>query len=276
MPVTQLLVEGHLDVQLLSPFLCGSPVVTMEGSKTTLASLARGLRRSQKSTAICYLRDRDFDYEPDPIGKLTLDKKAEDGSPLGWHWSRHEIESYLLEPNVVAAAVKWPASEYIPALKEAALSIFDYEAARWVIGAIRSHLPPNYKLQTRPEKLANYQLPKDITAMASRAWMCQEIASFRDGLYFHLEESTIRQVFEEKQRFLKKTVLSSSDSEQTLSWFSGKDLLAALREKLLARFGKEMSPAKFVERIAAWVGDNPILALPLLPEWKQLIDTVRS
>ena len=57
---------------------------------------------------------------------------------MGWHWCRHEIENYLLEPALVAAACSPRITEatYLEQLRGAALRIRYYEAARWAVGLV--------------------------------------------------------------------------------------------------------------------------------------------
>jgi hypothetical protein len=92
----QILVEGKLDVEVLQPLLPISlATVIAVGPKQALPARCRAERAREQ--AVYYLRDRDFDVEPSgepgPIAGA---------GGLGWHWQRHEIENYLLDPAVVA------------------------------------------------------------------------------------------------------------------------------------------------------------------------------
>jgi hypothetical protein len=126
-PVSVLLVEGKLDAEVLNPVLGLLPVrLTLErgGSKSSLKPKARDRRQGPTGIAACYLRDRDFDFDPPPSAALpVVDSHVETGAVLGWRWCRHELESYLLEPRLVEAATGWNVADYSRELLAAAQSL---------------------------------------------------------------------------------------------------------------------------------------------------------
>ncbi len=159
MSVSVLLVEGKLDAEVLSPVLGTLPVrVTLEavGSKSSLKPRARDRRQGPVGVSTCYVRDRDFDFDP-PVdsSQPTVDSRQETGGVLGWRWSRHELENYLLEPRLVEAATGWSAADFERELLAAARNLQHYNAARWAVGIARRSLPPFNDLPTRPAELTN-------------------------------------------------------------------------------------------------------------------------
>ncbi len=155
MPVSTLLVEGELDAQVLNPVFGGSPMIERGGSKGSLLPKTRDKRGKTPDT--CYLRDRDFDYDP-PTDLTRPSVDAEDKRPqntgprvLGFRWCRHSIENYLLEPAIVHAATGWSEEDFTRALLDAAKHIEHYTVARWAVGIARRSLPPFRELSTRPD-----------------------------------------------------------------------------------------------------------------------------
>ena len=109
-----------------------------------------------------------------------IDSRLEDGSVLGWRWSRHEIENYLIEPDLVVVATGWDRSEFIARIIDSAKSIRHYQIARWVIGKARRGLPPHHTLTTRPPDLKNneYRLPPQLSEDALFQWVRSHIADW--------------------------------------------------------------------------------------------------
>ena len=180
MPIAKLFVEGALEVQVLNPILLGNPVIQQGGSKNALKARA-GTERRENQYAAGYLRDRDFDYDPPAdLTRPTLDSTfADTGIPLGWRWCRHELENYLIDPAVVSEAMQWSLPDVKEALRQAANTIRNYEAARWAIGIARQSLPPHYELRTRPDGLNEIALPPALDAKAVNAWASHSIADHR-------------------------------------------------------------------------------------------------
>src|SRR5690242_15433111 len=104
MPVATLFVEGELDEQLLRPILSGNPVVERGGSKGSLFPQAMA-ESKRRGVDVRYLRDRDFDFEA-PLDRShpSIDRNHQNRT-VGWRWSRHSVENYLIDPDVVVAAI---------------------------------------------------------------------------------------------------------------------------------------------------------------------------
>jgi hypothetical protein len=273
-PVAVLLVEGDLDAEVLTPLLVSPPLrvaVVKGGPKGSLPPKARDERRKQ--VRACYLRDRDFDFDPPPdLTRPTLDRRVDaQGEALGWRWCRHELESYLLEPRLVAQATGWDEAAYSTELLRAAQHIQSYTAARWAVGIARRSLPPISDLSTRPEDLQNeIKLPADCSETACFGWAQRTIETFRLQAEPALSNSTVATSLAERSRHLK----TLTRTEDVLLWYSGKDLLAALTPTITQR--PEHNPVVFRRRLRDWVRNNPAEAVALFPEWRALLDQLSA
>jgi len=272
-----LLVEGNLDAELLDAVFAGRPVLeAAKASKNALAPRVRTERQREKP-GVYYLRDRDFDYDP-PDSALSpavdqVDKEDYD-KVLGWRWCRHEIENYMLEPGIVAKALKVPQDQYAEALLDAARRTRHYEAARWSVGMARRQLPPLYRLETRPEVAANKEffLPDDLGEDDARNWAVDHVAKFREGIAPHLADEQVAANFAARQALLSDEAVASVP--QVLLWFSGKDLLAALRPWLRANgLG---GPGEARRDVRDWMTTHADDALSALEEWRGLKDCLAA
>jgi hypothetical protein len=270
MPVAMLFVEGELDAQVLQPILKGRPVVDPGGSKYGLRPKVREKRK--KGVLAAYLRDRDFDYDPPKeLGHPEVDAQDSSGI-LGWRWSRHAIENYLLEPSVVASATGCGQADYEAELVACAQRLRFYQAARWVVGKARRGLPPNWRLNTRPDQLAGRELavPEDLSERSMRHWASTSIARFREHVLASLDENVVQASIDERCSELSEQFLGSTTN--VLLWCAGKDLLAGMRE-WLSGHGFE-SGAMLMNRVRDWIRGHPDDALKLLPEWQALMNVL--
>ncbi len=271
MPVSLLLVEGKLDMEILTAIFNGHPTVREAGAKYSLAPRTRIAREEngQGTGDICYLRDRDFDYEPPrDTSRPEIDRPYKDGSTLGWHWCRHEIENYLIDPDLVALAKAWNRDEYATALTDAATRIRHYQVARWAIGTVRRQLRPPHQLRTRPEDFGNspYTLPTDLSAEGTSSWASAQTECFREHVERALSAHAVQIELGNRRRTLSEELLA--DPGSSLLWCSGKDLLAALEPWLADR--NAGSPATFINQVRDWVRENPERAVASFPEWDAL------
>jgi hypothetical protein len=275
MLVSLLLVEGDLDFQVLRPIFGGNPVVEIGGSKYSLEPRSRSLR-TEKKTPVCYLRDRDFDSDPPTdLSQPTVDRRLDDGTVLGWRWCRHEIESYLIDPELVANATGWDKTVYATALREAARGIRHYQIARWVVGQARRSLPPMKRvLTTKPEELGNhdFRLRRDLTDQSTVQWARDHLARFFEPLQRAFAPEAIEASIAARQATLTEPVLT--DPATTLVWCSGKDLLATIEPWLQAEHGS--GARTFLNGMRDWVISHPDAALQRLPEWNGLLLAVRA
>ena len=270
MPLAKLFVEGRLEAELLNPILQGDPLLQQGGSKYSLRPRAMTDRRENRVQA-GYLRDRDFDFDPPgEVGQPTIDYSYA-GRPVGWRWSRHEIENYLLEPSLVGEAMQWPIGAFESALRQSALAIRSYEAARWTVGIVRRALPPHYELHTRPDDLADIGLPATLDRESVRAWMDQNIARHRARIVAVMDPVAVEHSFDLMgARFAEAF---GGDMTAILTWFSGKDLFAGLAVWLTTM--GVANPGAFRAALRDWVIANPDRALDLLPEWRALVSAIR-
>ncbi len=263
MPVTKLYVEGNLDEELLGGILAGSPVVQKCGGKYGLPGIVVRERRDTANDGVYFLRDRDFDYEaaasatqlPTPI---TSERS---GALLGWRWSRHSIECYLLEPALAARALGKPQGELEELIQQAGRELADYQAARWTVGQARAKLPLSRHLETAPEELPDeFGLPDDRSEKASWTWLSSATREFIQPVTAAFAEEALRDKFDGY-----RIRLGAMDVRGILVWFSGKDILTFISPRL----GSE-SPKTIRNRLRKWVRDNPDEAVRLLPEWAEL------
>jgi hypothetical protein len=273
MPVSQLLVEGKLDLELLQVILAGNPVVASGGSKDSLAPQARNRRQETRTNTVCYVRDRDFDSEPPGQTDGPTEDRRHAGTVLGWRWCRHEIESYLLEPPLVTAATGWDMAEYTSQLLQAARQIRHYQIARWAIGNARRNLPPHYDLRTRPDEAndRDFFLPSDLGEEPIGDWVRQHIAAFFRRVQNSLGPDAVeRSLADYAGRISEERLRSPAD---VLLWCSGKDLFAALAP-WLQRQGSD--PGKVRAQVRDWIRGHPDETLTHLPEWASFRQTLRA
>jgi hypothetical protein len=271
MPIAKLFVEGNLESEVLNPILSGSPVLQIGGSKNSLRPHASAERKENKVTA-GYLRDRDFDFDP-PIDLSTPTVDGIDNDiPFGWRWCRHEIESYLIDPTIIHEAMAWPVPDIENAICEAAGQIRYYEAARWTVGIVRRVLPPHYDLKTRPGDLNEIALPQDLSEAAVEHWALSDIETHRSRIAVQTDRHTIQTTFQEfSTRFDGNFIANTA---QILLWFSGKDILAGMSGWLAAK--GVANPGEFRASLRNWIIAYPERTLELLPEWRALIEVLRS
>lgn len=271
MPIAKLFIEGNLESELLTPILQGTPVLQQGGSKNSLRPRA-WTDRVENAVAAGYLRDRDFDFDPpDDLSTPTIDGDIA-GVPFGWRWCRHEIENYLIDPLIVSEAMAWPLVEIDEALRQAALTIRNYEAARWTIGVVRRSLPPHYELNTRPDGLADIGLPPALDSPTVNTWASQRILGHRRGILEVTDPVAIQTSFD---RFVTRfDDVFLSDSQNILLWLPGKDLLAAMGEWLATK--GIANPGLFRALLRDWIISNPLRSLDLLAEWDALVNVLRA
>jgi hypothetical protein len=269
MPVTLLLVEGDLDAQVLASFL---PVqVVPVGEKGSLRPEAS--RHRKRGVVASYLRDRDFDFEPSSDGNSGphQDASSSQGDILGWRWQRHQLESYLLDPVIVARALGGEREAYESALKNAANTIRHYQAARWVVSTARRTLPPLRHLPNRPSELTHeLEIPSSVNESECFDWAIDHLNKFYKTVQRVMAPRHLKVHIESRKSFFNQSFPRSA--VEALTWCSGKDLLAQLRAWLVEQ-GYD-HPSRFREHLRDWVIDNSTEALKLLPEWDCLRELV--
>lgn len=260
MLVTTLLVEGPLDEELLGMVFMPIGVESI-GSKYALPPRTRELRKRKKTCG--FLRDRDFDFDPPTtIPPQPQVAKLQDNQPLGWHWCRHEMENYMLEPEIVAAAYGIDADDFRAHLVAAGASLRNYQAARWVVGRVRRMLPPHYDLTTKQGDKEFY-LPEEMSPTTSRDWVVGHVSRY--GVRFcNTLDQTPSQYDQVSALFHDPHFLTP---DNILTWFSGKDLMAGLRPWYTS-LKLASGPDDFRNKLKNWMKLNHAPVLDLLPEWR--------
>jgi len=277
MPVDRLLVEGSLDAEVLGQVLSGNPPIENAScSKDALCPKTRSERHRTDSN-VCYLRDRDFDYEaPTDRSAPEVDQvdKQQGNAVLGWHWCRHEMENYLLDPAIVTRVLPVAQGDYESALTAAASQIAAYQASRWAVGTARRALPPHYELRTRPDEAGRHEffLPNDMSETCSRAWAIDHTTAHRDRIGHCLSADSVSAVFAEKQAFFQEHVARSP--AEALVWFSGKDLMLALLSFWQTQ-GLD-GPNAFRRKARDWMYEHPEDTMSAIPEWQILVRILRT
>jgi len=270
MSIRKLYVEGRLDAEILHALLGGEPPVVQGGSKYALRPRARADREESRIDA-GYLRDRDFDYDPPADSTTPAADYSVAGIVCGWRWCRHEIENYLLEPQLVSDAMGFLPSDVEAAICDAANDIREYEAARWTVGVVRRALPPHYKLSTRPD-INELALPPDLREKAVRKWALDSIVTHRDRIAQCMDSNAIRESYSGfSKKFDNEFV---ADCASVLLWFSGKDVLAGMNAWVKSKGMADVGAYRADMR--DWIIRNPERTLVSLPEWNSLVDKLRS
>jgi hypothetical protein len=183
-----------------------------------------------------------------------------------------EIENYLIDPAVVSEALSWPTSDVEEAIRQAAMKIRSYQAARWTVGIARRALPPQYDLLTRPDGLNEIGLPSALECAAVRTWALNSIGDHRLRIAAATSDAAVRASFDDLVARFDDAFIANV--AQTLLWFSGKDLLAGMDGWLVAR--GIASPGAFRALLRDWMIANPARTLALLPEWNGLVEVLRA
>jgi hypothetical protein len=273
MPLSRLLVEGHLDAEVLLPLFAGNPVVTGGSPKGSLPPRTRDLRRDT-GQLVCYVRDRDFDFlPPADLSQPTVDTTAT-GAALGWRWCRHEIEDYLIDPGVVHAAFGWDRAAFEAQLVTAARTIRHYQAARWTVGQSRQVLPPAREFPSKPAECAghDFRLPADMTQVGTTTWVQTQAANFLASVQTALTPAALNTALTAHSTRLTDAFLSNVTN--VLLWCSGKDLLTGLLPWL--QIAHSLHPSQMRTRIRDWIMLNPDQTLVLLPEWDAFRNLLRA
>ncbi len=275
MPVSRLLAEGKLDIEVFGSLLAGNPVVDPHPTpKGSLKPRSLDLRRETKKP-VCYLRDRDFDFLPAAdLTQPTIDASEPGGAILGWRWCRHEIENYLLDPGVIHAALGWDQAAFETELVNAARGIKHYQAARWTVGQTRQILPPAKEFPSKPGECLGHEflLPADLSQPATAHWVHSQAAAFVASVQGVLAGAQITADLTNHTSRLTDAFLA--DVRSVLVWCSGKDLFAALMPWLQSTH--KIHPSQLRSLVRDWIAVNPDQTLVLLPEWKTFRDLLRA
>lgn len=221
--------EGRFDAVVLAP-ICGGlgVVIRPVGGKGPLRPYVEGYV-SDRAVAYLAIRDRDFDREPDSPDPDIVDQ----GENL-FVWGRHEIENYLIDIPLITRVYQrmrlWSGLEHLPVLgeqqiedvlKRAARRISFYQAARWALGRLRpaAGWPRIATRWTEEHRLPDLDRAPCRQRPRDEATQCQ--AAFAD-----VTPDRADQLFDRYAERFSQPVFYESGLH--LSWFSGKDMLAAV------------------------------------------------
>lgn len=267
MPLAKLYVEGDLDAAIYNTIFSGITIV-QGGTKNSLSPQARKDRTSRTAKINAgYLLDRYFDFVPPGALDFPTIDAQHDGQTLGWRLNRHEIENYLIDPRVVSSTFGIEAADWEITLSQAAVKISHYQVARWTIGSVRSNLPPNYELNTKPNGVDELRLPADLTETASLKWCKDAIEAFRNKIEPHLSVVAIDAEIERRSETFRRESLKNFT--HVLVWCSGKDLFAAV-DLLVTGDAQIRGPKDLCNRLRDWVRTNPDQFLTYYPELQEL------
>jgi hypothetical protein len=278
MPVSSLYVEGKADERILKASLSllpNNPNIERKGSKDDLPHLVRRDRQNPPGLAVVYLRDRDFDTEPVFPTPSQPEPILSGGTVHGYRWQRHEIESYLLTPELVHEAFKIEVNLTEAALLAAAAELRDYQAARWTIGQTRKACRAGGSLRTRYPGTGEFQLPADLSQDNIWNWLHQETSALLHTYQQALDPDSIAAMFAGYQQRLS----ALTTAEEILLWYSPKDLLSAesFRAAWMLSGINPPHPADFSNKIARWLEKgNGLRFFQLIPEAQALADLLTS
>jgi hypothetical protein len=232
--------------------------------KRSLRLIVNWLRKDTGNPNHIFLRDRDFDFDPDMnAGPHKIDE-------IGYRWSRHEIENYMIDPSIVQEATQLDREQYEDALIDAGSKIYHFEAARWSVGIVRRGLPPFYVLETHPSNIDpdRFALPENPDYEWCKTWAEKNIQGHKEKTDGCLISAHVIDAFDEKvTRFSSEDFMTV---DNILLWFSGKDLLAGMRQWL--QENDQEAPGTFRTRLRDWMIKTPEKVLTILKEWRDFVE----
>lgn len=264
MSVTQLYCEGSkqgTDIRVISQLVpC---LVRAVGSKNTL--LGNVITDRQIVPSLACLVDRDFDCASSAITQQPI-ILFENSIQVGWSWERKEIENYLLDPAVVEQtwlSKGWfSLDDYRQALSQAAASLRFYMAARTALSCFGFR---NRWGSSITSFSAAYSFPNSLDQQSCRDKITEIVTQYQGD---RLVSAT--DVLQKFDNLLPEFTSSGYRYNHSLVYFSGKDLLCAMKPSLDNWLpNPQKSIQTFTERI---VGQLERAETPWhwLPEWQAL------
>jgi hypothetical protein len=271
MPVGTLFVEGMAkapEQTVLRQIVPTGCVVTPGGSKTGLADQVRGVRRARGlgGGVVAALRDRDFDQDssaPQGAPRTWVAGRAKDW--IGWTWERVEIENYLIDPVVVAAALGQRApdpAKYERALDDAAQRIAAYTAARTALSLWPLYAPMANRWGDAVFG-GDHRFPSDRSPEACRAAIRQVVVTYETKRRVEVDD-----VLERFEQLHAECQPGGIRFAHCLTFFSGKDLVLAIEPELGA-LGLG-GPKNFCKQVASKVELATDDVATWVPEWSAL------
>jgi hypothetical protein len=276
MPVSVLYCEGgpkSPDMRVLSAILAGVCAIKPAGSKYGFGQGIRLARAVTPGVMVAGLRDRDFDADETPPVLAPRPWLVDNNALwLGWYWERTEIENYLADPEVVRRALgaRAPnAQSYEATLRESAESIAAYTAARTALSFSRVRFSPLRNAWGKEHGTDDHGFPDQRSAADCRAAICEILATHEAT-----QTVPVENVLEQFEALLPACQPGGSRFAHFLTFFSGKDLLLGMQDRL-AELGLGM-PGQFRERILKGIEQAQDDVWHWLPEWKHLRTLMRT
>ncbi|WP_437287892.1 hypothetical protein [Sorangium sp. So ce406] len=267
-----LLCEGEdnsPDVRLLHAILRGTGVqVEPSGGKDAFAGLIRGRRR--QNPGVCGITDGDFPRDPgawtvatDPGPRQWTVRHGEKQLVLGWRWRRKEVENYLLDPDVLARALRWdPAakSRYVAQLERVFNALGHVTAARI---ALTCCAPRRNRLET--------QVRLDATREELAQELRKKAGEYTDGA--RLDTDKLLEAFE---RHVPDCLSGGRFRQHALEVFAGKNILAKIQSTPGFAFDPLLKSRPELEERILNALEHDAEPHAWLPEWAALRSAVET
>jgi hypothetical protein len=133
-------------------------------------------------------------------------------------------------------------------------------------------LPPHYKLETKPAGKHEFFLPEDLREDACREWAATQVQAFASRVVPVLDEESVLNDFHRHMNRFKSEI--SPSAEAVLVWFSGKDLMVAMKDWWIG-LGVP-GPDNLRTRVHLWMWNHPEETLAALSEWQELVRLLRQ
>lgn len=272
MPVSVLLCEGEessFDALLLRAILQGLPLeVRPSGGKYGLGERVKARREATKNASVYAIRDRDYDPRKEWLPGVSdaLPWTIEEGkSQLGWYWRRTDIESYLMDPEVVEVALMGAdcLATYRSTYEKAVSDLIPYAACRSALGEHRKRFDP------LPNKFGSLrkQFNKHVTPESYEPEVLLQSMESTVNLYNTNVAIDCRSVVDAQSRF--EALLRNGDlAESCIEWISGKDIAIYLSGWITSN--GFVSSRSFLEDISKRLKNADVETWKLLPEWMAL------
>ncbi len=272
MPVSVLLCEGEdnsPDVRLLHAILRGTGVqVEPSGGKDGFVGLIRSRRR--QSPGVCGIIDGDFPRNPgtwtepvDPGPRGWTMRDGEKELVLGWMWRRKEVENYLLDPDVLARALRWDPemkSRYTKQLERVFDALGHVTAARI---ALTCCAPRRNRLETQ------------VRLDATKDELAQELQAKADAYteLARLDKDKLLQAFE---RHVPDCVGGGRFRQHAIEVFAGKNIRAKIQNTPGFNFDPVLKKPLALEERVLDALEHDAEPHAWLPEWAALRSAVEA
>jgi len=139
---------------------------------------------------------------------------------------------------------------------------------------VRCALPPTHRLPTQERREEFYLPPADkLDKDGAHTWVLAHVEAFADTVVPSLAPTCVEALYVKHAARFENGFCDNADN--ILIWFSGKNLMAALRD-WWSGLGMAAGPGDFRNHIRDWMRDHPEDVLNALPEWRGLLDAMRQ